>query len=103
MDEIARDISIVYRGYIVRHIYQVRLGWSMREIITKAMMEVEKCREICSSIIVNQDWIPEIRKWGMSLSDAGVDFRTGYVGMLGCCMAQISILIQGLLRMRWRL
>jgi hypothetical protein len=74
------DISTIYKGYIVRHVFKDCLGLSMREIIIKAMTEVEKCREICGSVMVPPYWIPIIRKWDTHFFD--VDFRTGYVGTL---------------------
>ena len=72
------DVSMVFSGYVVRHLLPVRLGIPLKEIIAKVMAEVEKNREQCSALIVPQEWIPMLR----SLPEAfgSVNLRTGYVG-----------------------
>lgn len=74
-------LSMVFKGYVVRHVQQVPLGYSIKEIITKAMMELEKCHEICGVVVINPDWYPELRKWPLGSYDREI-LKTGYVGTL---------------------
>ncbi len=87
MDETKGDVSLVYRGYIVRHILKIMPGWEMKKILATAMAEVEKQREIVGAIVVNQDYIPIIRNWAVealtrSAMEEFESLRTGYIGTI---------------------